>query len=418
MKFRLRPGRAPRRKICFVTGARAEYGLLAPLMERVLDDSDFEFQLVVTGSHLSEAHGSTVREIEQDGFPVTERIPILERDDSSAGVTRAMARALEGFAGALSRLRPDMIVLVGDRYEILAAAEAALVARVPIAHLAGGDVTEGAFDEAMRHSITKMAHLHFTTNEAAARRVRQLGEDPRRVFNVGSTGIDRILHLKLLGRAELECKLGIRFLERNLLVTFHPATLDEEPPERQLAELFSAFDSLGPETGIFFTKPNADPEGLRLSRLIDEYVASRPNARAFASLGSRVYLSLMRACGVVAGNSSSGVCEALTFKVPAVNIGDRQKGRVLASSVISCEAKAGAIASAIRTAWSGDYSAVVSPYGDGHASERIVQVLKRVREPRRLLKKRFFETDAAAPRAFNGARKTGTRAPSGRRNLA
>jgi UDP-N-acetylglucosamine 2-epimerase (non-hydrolysing)/GDP/UDP-N,N'-diacetylbacillosamine 2-epimerase (hydrolysing) len=381
----------PERRICFVTGSRAEYGLLSPVMDAVRREPSLRLQLVVTGTHLAPQFGLTVREIEADGFPIEAKVDLELEGDTAGAVTRSLGRGVMGFAGALERIRPDLIVVLGDRYEILAAAQAALIARIPVAHIAGGDVTEGAFDDAIRHSITKLAHIHFVTNDDAARRVRQLGEDPQNIHTVGSPGIDAIRKVKLLDRAALEQDLAFSFQKRNLLVTFHPVTLDRQPSSEQFQELLSAIDMLGNEVGVIFTLPNADPDNKAISELIDRYTADHQHAKAFASLGQVRYLSTLARVDAVVGNSSSGLYEAPSFKKPTVNIGDRQKGRLQASSVINCRPEARDIERAVREAFTRDCSGAVNPYGDGNSAERIVAVFKAVPDYTALLKKRFFD---------------------------
>jgi UDP-N-acetylglucosamine 2-epimerase (non-hydrolysing)/GDP/UDP-N,N'-diacetylbacillosamine 2-epimerase (hydrolysing) len=380
-----------RRKICVVTGSRADYGLLFWVMKGIQDDPDLTLQVAVTGMHLSPDFGQTSRTIEAEGFPVAARVDSLLPGDSAASVTKSIGRGVIGFADALERLQPDILVLLGDRFEILAAAQAALVARIPVAHIAGGDVTEGAFDDAIRHSITKMSHLHFVTNAAAASRVRQLGEDPRFIFNVGSPGLDTLARTPLLSRSALEATLGFPFRKHNLLVTFHPATLDAGGAGAQLAELLRALDALGADFGVVFTKSNADTEGLTLNRMIGAYVETRPNCRLFDSLGQQKYLSLMSQVDALVGNSSSGLYEAPSLRKPAVNIGDRQKGRLRAASVLDCEPRAEAIERSIRAALRLDCSTVKNPYGDGHSAPRIVAALKAVADPRSLVRKEFVD---------------------------
>ena len=380
-----------RRRICIVTGTRADYGLLYRLMKEIQGDEDLALQVVATGMHLSPEFGLTYREIEADGFDIHERVEMLLSSDTQVGITKSIGLGVIGFADAFERLKPEVIVLLGDRFEMLAAAQAALVARIPVAHIAGGDTTEGAFDEAIRHSITKMSHCHFVTNEAALRRVRQLGEDPDAIHLVGSPGIDQIRRLALLSRDQLERDLGFTFRKRNLLATFHPATLDEVSASEQMQALFDALDGLGPEVGIILTKPNADTGGRRLSGMIDAYVAEREQAKAFTSLGQLRYLSLIPQVDAVVGNSSSGLYEVPSFKKPTVNIGDRQKGRLQASSVINCAPVADDILQAVRQAFVLDCSTAVNPYGNGDASSHIAAILKGLPEPRRLIKKHFFD---------------------------
>lgn len=383
------------RRVCVVTGGRADYGLLRWVMREIDDDPALALQVVVTGMHLSPEFGLSYREVEADGFAIDARVEMLLSSDTPVGVGKSIGLGVIGFAEVLDALRPDLLLVLGDRFEILAAVQAALVARIPVAHIAGGDTTEGAFDESIRHAITKMSHLHFVTNDVAERRVRRLGENPAHVFNVGSPGIDGIRRLTLLDRQSLEASLGYRFQRTNLLVTFHPATLDARSSESQVRSLFAALDRLGDDVGVVFTLPNADPEGRVMARLIDDYVARRPRASAFASLGQQRYLSLMAQVDAVVGNSSSGLYEAPTMGTPTVNIGDRQRGRVQARSVVNCEPDEDAIVRAIETAFALDTTGVVNPYGDGFSAARIRDCLKTIPDVRALLQKRFFDGSEA-----------------------
>ena len=379
------------RKVCVVTGSRADYDLLNPIMKKVRQEPSFQLQVIATGMHLARKFGETYKTIVKDGFPIDAKVNMKLTSDTPAGVTTSLGLGIEGFADALDRLRPDLVLVLGDRYEILAAAQAAMIAKIPVAHIAGGDTTEGAFDEAIRHSITKMSHIHFVTNETAKRRVRQLGEDPAHIHNFGSPGIDAIKHTKLLDRASLERKLGFTFRTRNILVTFHPATLDDQPAGAQFQELLKAFDTMREDVGIIFTLPNADPEGSAISALIKKYTAARPWTMAFASLGQVNYLSCIAQVDAVVGNSSSGLYEVPSFKKPTVNIGDRQKGRLMASSVINCRPKAADIGRALRKAFTKDCSDAVNPYGKGDSAQRIVAKLITIPDYKKLLKKRFFD---------------------------
>lgn len=365
------------KKICVVTGSRAEYGLLRGLMEEIQGHARLELQVVVTGAHLSPEFGLTVDEVEQD-FRVDHKVEMLLSSDSAAGVAKSMGLGLIGFADAWQELRPDLVVLLGDRFEIFAAAAAALVARIPIAHLHGGETTEGAFDEAIRHSLTKMAQLHFVAAEEYRRRVLQLGEDPRHVHLVGGLGIDAISRVRLLERPALEEALGFRFGVRNLLITFHPATLDEGAAVLQMRALLGALDVL-PETQLIFTSPNADTGGRALIPLIEDFVAARPNARVYPSLGQLRYLSCLQFVDGVVGNSSSGLLEAPSFGIGTVNIGVRQSGRLKAASVIDCEADSASICAALQRLYSADFRATLAqvrnPYGEPGAARRIVEAL-------------------------------------------
>lgn len=382
-----------KRKVCVVSGSRADYGLLHWVMREIRDHPALELQVAVTGMHLSRRHGETWRAIEDDGFRIDARIDTGLENDSPVAVTKSVGRGVIGFADAFARLDPEIVLILGDRFEILAAAQAALLGNRAIAHIAGGDVTEGALDESMRHAMTKMAHLHFVTNEAAAARVRQLGEDPSRVFNTGSPGLDYLRRTALLSRDELEAALGLRFRERLLLITFHPATLETQAPAAQFAQLLDALDAVAADAGttLALTLPNADPGSESIAALLERYVAAHPNAHAYTSLGAQNYLSLMSHADAVVGNSSSGLYEAPSLKVPSVNIGERQKGRLAAASVISCAPVAADIAAAIRRAYTLDCSAVTNPYGDGESAPRIAAQLAAVADPRALLRKRFFD---------------------------
>jgi len=378
-------------KICVVTGTRAEYGLLYPVIKAISEDEDLHLQLIATGMHLSHEFGLTFREIEKDGFYIDKKIEMLLSSDTPVGTVKAMGLGLIGFADAYSELKPDLLVVLGDRFEILAACQAALIFKIPIAHIGGGDTTEGAFDESIRHSITKMSHLHFVTNEKAYMRVVQMGEKKENVYNVGSPGIDVILNTKLLAKEALEKELNLKFHEKNLLITYHPETLSGVPSCQNVKELLYALDGLGENTGLIFTKSNADPEGREIINLVEEFVKEHPNAYIYHSLGRKVYLSVMTHVDAVVGNSSSGLYEAPSFKKPTINIGDRQKGRLMASSVINCAPERGEILKAIKKAFVMDCSDTLNPYGDGKSSKRIVKVIKSIKEYKALLKKRFYD---------------------------
>ncbi|OBX19907.1 UDP-N-acetyl-D-glucosamine 2-epimerase, UDP-hydrolysing [Erythrobacter sp. QSSC1-22B] len=381
------------RKIAIVTGTRAEYGLLKRLIRRVQESELTELQLVVTGAHLSPEFGMTVSEIEADGFPIADRLDMLLSSDSAVGVTKATGLGMIGFADSFRRLDPDVVVLLGDRFEILGAAAAALFASIPIAHLHGGETTEGAFDEAIRHSVTKMAHLHFVAAEPYRRRVVQLGEDPARVFEVGGLGLDAIADLEAMPRAELERSLGWQFGAESLLVTYHPETIAGLDPATQLNELLAALD-LRPKTHLLFTLPNADTGGRALIARIEDYVATRANAVAHCSLGQHRYLSALRYVDGVVGNSSSGLLEAPSFGIGTVDIGERQAGRLAAASVVRCAPKRTAIAAQIACILSAEFrsslAGVANPYGSGGATDAIFAVLSDCPLDN-LLRKRFHD---------------------------
>ena len=381
------------RKICVVTGSRAEYGLLQWVMKGIKDASDLDLQVIATGMHLSPEYGLTYQEIEKDGFHLYHKVEMLVSSGTSVGVAKSMGLGMIGFADALHRLQPDIMVVLGDRFEILPAISAALVARIPVAHLHGGETTEGAFDEGIRHSITKMSHLHFVAAEAYRQRVIQLGEDPKRVFLVGGLGIDSIKRLNLLTRRELEDALDFKLGEKNLLITFHPVTLEHATAADQITELLAALALLS-NTKLIFTLPNADGEGHEIAELIQSFVASHSNAKVFTSLGQLRYLSCLKQVDGVLGNSSSGLLEVPSFHKGTINIGDRQLGRLKASSVIDCLPNRTSIGNALIKLYSSEFQALLqrtdNPYGDGDASEKIVQQLKDV-PLNNLLKKHFYD---------------------------
>lgn len=382
------------RRICIVTGTRAEYGLLVWLMREIEADPVLQLQIVATGTHLSPEFGRTYQQIEADGFKIDRKLEMLLSSDTGVGTAKSAGLAIVGFADIFDELQPDIVVVLGDRFELLAAATTALLLRIPLAHLAGGDTTEGAFDEAIRHAVTKMAHIHFPFSETARKRLLQLGENPKAVFNFGSTGIDGIVNQPLLSQADLEKSLNFKFGARNLLATFHPVTLEPGTAEQSFAALLAALDGV-PEINVIFTKANADPEGLRINEMIDSYVSKHPNRTiAFASLGQKRYLSVLRCVDAVIGNSSSGLLEAPSFKIGTINIGDRQKGREKPESVLDCPANVAAISGTLKSLYSADFQKkllhVKNPYGDGGASKRIKDVLKTV-DLKGIVKKHFFE---------------------------
>lgn len=368
-----------KRKICVVTGTRAEYGLLRWVMQGIQDEPDLALQIIATGMHLSPEFGLTYREIEKDGFRIDRKVEMLTSSDTPVGIAKSMGLGMIGFADALNELAPDLMVVLGDRFEIFSAVAAALVARIPVAHLHGGETTEGAFDESIRHAITKMSHLHFVAAEEYRQRVIQLGELPQHVHLVGGLGIDSIKRLKLMDRDELEAALGFRLGRRNLLITFHPVTLETATAADQLHELLAAVVDLK-YTELIFTLPNADTDSRELIQLLEQFAARHSHAHVFASLGQLRYLSCMALVDGVVGNSSSGLLEAPSFGIGTINIGDRQRGRLQAESVINCLPDREGIARALRHLYSEEFRAVLgsvrNPYGDGGASPRIVATLR------------------------------------------
>ncbi len=324
------------RKICFITGTRAEYGLLAPIMRLVQADADCRLQVIATNMHLMPQYGNTYLEIEADGFVIDEKVPMERPSDDASGIIASMSVELTGMDAALARLSPDIVVILGDRYEMLVAAIVCLMRRIPVAHIHGGEITEGAVDDAIRHSITKMASLHFTSTEQYRRRVVQLGEVPERVMCVGAPGVENIRQMQLMSRPELEQSLGLSLDGPYMVATYHPATLGDRTPQQEIDDFLAALDHQ-PGVKVIFTLPNSDPGSDPIRRAIEAYCQAHPERSAcFTSLGARRYLSLIAGARAVIGNSSSGIIEAPSYHVPTLNIGDRQRGRVRSRSVIDC----------------------------------------------------------------------------------
>ena len=383
------------RKACVVTGTRAEYGLLRWVMQGIKDTPGLELQIIVTGAHLSPQFGNTYREIEKGRFHIDQKVEMFLDSDTPVGITKSMGRGMIGFADALNDLKPDILVVLGDRYETMLAVTAALVARIPVAHIHGGETTEGAMDEAFRHSITKMSHLHFVANEVYCRRVIQLGEQPGNVHLVGGTGIDNIKKLKLLSKEELESSLDFCFREKNLLITYHPVTLEDNTALVQIEVLLNVLEGLE-DTGLIFTMPNADTDGRILFEKIEQFVSTHENARVFTSLGQLRYLSCIKYVDAVVGNSSSGLAEVPLFHKGTINIGDRQRGRLKAESVIDCMPERESIQTALDKLYSPEFqnslTEVKNPYGEGGASEKIVAILRDT-PLEDILKKSFYDLD-------------------------
>lgn len=383
------------KNICVVTGNRADYDLLYPLLTRIINDDDINLHLVATGSHMSSEFGLTFKQIEDDGFIIKHKVEILPSSDTAEGAIKSMGLGLIGFAEVFDKIDVDILILLGDRFEIFVAATAATVARIPIAHLSGGETTEGAFDEAFRHSITKMSHLHFTTTELYRNRVIQLGEQPERVFNVGAFVMDNINEMKLLPKDELQKSMGFKFGKRNLLITFHPATLEELPPEDQFNNLLTALSNTE-DVQLIFTKSNSDIGGGAINKMIDEYVElNHQTAVSYSFLGRLRYLSTMQYIDGVVGNSSSGLVEAPSFKIGVVNIGNRQRGRAKSSSVIDCDSSISEIEKAIKVIFSEEYKSKISIirniYEGKDVSKKILSVIKSYNLDGILMKK-FYDS--------------------------
>ena len=381
------------KKICVVTGTRAEYGLLYWLLKEIEADKELQLQVIVTGMHLSPEFGLTYKEIEKE-FKINKKIEMLLSSDTSVGISKSMGLAQISFAESYDELKPDIVIVLGDRYEIFSATSAAMIARIPIAHIHGGEKTEGAFDESIRHSITKMSHLHFTATNEYKNRVIQLGENPSRVFNVGGMGIENIKRLKLLSKDEFEKSIEFKLNIKNILVTFHPVTLENSTAKEQFQQLLDAIDELE-DTNIIFTKANSDTDGRVINQMIDEYVTKNfQKSVQFTSLGQLRYLSALQYVDAVVGNSSSGLAETPSFKIGTINIGDRQKGRIKASSVIDCEPNKDSVLKSFEKLYSKEFQetlkTTINPYGDGCASKKIVEILKNV-DLKNILKKSFYD---------------------------
>ena len=383
------------RKICVITGTRAEFGLLRPLIELIANDKELQLQLIATGMHLSPEFGYALNEITDAGFVVDKKVECLLSSDSSIGVSKTIALAVSGFADALAELTPDLVVVLGDRTEILGAVIATAMANIPIAHLHGGETTEGAYDEAIRHSITKFSHLHFTSTEAYRKRVIQLGEHPDTVFNVGAIGLDAIKKLPLLDKASFEQAIGFKLKERNILITYHPVTLEKEAPIETFENILIALDELT-NTALIFTHANSDKNGRIINKMITEYVSShKDKAVEFKSLGQLRYLSALQFVDFVIGNSSSGMTEVPAFYIPTINIGDRQKGRINCESVINSNNSLEDIKKSITFALDKTFREKIQQqellYGNGTAAEKILQIIKEHNHIS--IKKSFYNID-------------------------
>lgn len=368
------------RKVAVFTGTRAEYGLMYWLMKDIQSDPQLQLQLIVSGMHLSPEFGLTWQQIEKDGFSIDEKIEILLSSDSAVGTAKSMGLGVLGFTDALARLKPDVLIILGDRFEALAAAQTAMILRIPVLHLHGGEITEGAYDDAIRHAITKLSYLHGTSTDEYRNRVIQLGEDPARVKNVGAVGLDHLKRGKFMTKDELASSLNFPINNHYFLVTYHPVTLGDEPPTASFIALLNALDEFD-DYQVILTYPNADDGGRQIIPLLEEYARKQPRrVLAIPSLGQVRYLSAVKHATAVIGNSSSGIIEVPSFDVPTVNIGDRQKGRLAAKSVLNCNANKHDIVSTIHQAITRNYKTddevVHNPYGQGNASEQILEMIK------------------------------------------
>ncbi len=369
------------KKVCVVTSSRADYGLLFHLLKKIKKSPFLDLQLIVSGSHLSQQHGMTLNEIKNDGFTIDASVSIIQENDSHLDISRAVSDGIIGFSEAYERLSPDLVLMLGDRYEILACAIAATIANLPIVHLHGGEITEGAQDEAFRHSITKMAHLHFVAAKPYMERVIQLGENPKSVFCYGGLGVDAIRHTSLMSREELAKELNADLNKKALLITFHPVTLERLKSYEQMKSLLLILSEFSNFT-IIFTMPNADIDGSKIATQIEAFVNNNDNTHYFKSLGQQKYYSCLYHFDAVIGNSSSGLLEAPSFKIPTINIGSRQDGRIRAKNIIDCEPNTKQIREAIKLGLSSKFAAeiknTINPYGSGGASEKIIKVLEKI----------------------------------------
>lgn len=369
------------KRVAVFTGTRAEYGLLYWLLKDIQNADDLTLQLLVSGSHLSPEFGHTIDQITADGFDIAEKVEMLLSSDSAVGTVKSLGLGIIGYADALARQQPDILVLLGDRYEALGVAQAAMLIRIPVLHIHGGEITEGAYDDAIRHAITKLSLLHATSTDAYRQRVIQLGESPERVVNVGAIGLDHLKRSKLMSRDQLSYSLGFSLDGDFAVMTYHPVTLADEPAEETFAHITEALDTQ-PDLKVIMTYPNADEGGRKLIPLIEAYAAkNKERVLAVSSLGQKRYLSAIKQAAVVIGNSSSGIIEVPSFNVPTVNIGDRQLGRLAADSVIHCAASKdsikNALAEALKQVKSGALSSVVNPYGKGNACKEILSLIRR-----------------------------------------
>ena len=381
------------KKICVVTGSRADYGLLKNLMYLIQSDLEMNLQIIVTGSHLSPKHGETYREIEDDGFQIDFKVEIIEEKIDFLSAARSMGKAQIEISKILFENKPDLMIVLGDRYEILSAATSALLLKIPVAHIHGGEESQGAFDNSIRHAITKMSHLHFVATKKSRKRVIQMGELPESVFNFGGLGVDAISRMEFSSREEIENFIGQKFGKRNLLVTFHPETISNKLPLEQIQILLEALEQ-NKDINLIFTGVNADPGSDEIENAIQRFIKSRDNAIYINSFGQKNYFSAVQYCDGVIGNSSSGILEIPTFKKATINIGDRQLGREFARSVVNCEMQKDSIANSIEKIYGKKFNKVlqktINPYGDGGASKKIYTIIKNYNITN-LVKKSFYD---------------------------
>lgn len=376
------------RNICVVTGGRMDYGHLKMVLDEIKKSKDFDLTLVACCMHLT--NNNSLERIKKDGFNIDYKVDCLLESNTPSSIAKAVGLACISFADCFEQAEPDLLLLMGDRFELLAAAQTALFMKIPIAHMSGGDTTEGAYDESIRHSITKMSHIHFATNKDAYRRILQLGEDPNFVYNVGSPSIDYLKNITYISRTELESELNIKFKKKIFLVTYHPTTLGSGESKNEIKELLDALSAYK-EATIIITQSNSDNGGLQINKIISDFVSQNINWRLYDVLGQYRYYNLLNNVDVVIGNSSSGLFEAPSFNVPTVNIGDRQKGRIRSLSVIDCECKSKEIAESIDKALNTKFANIINPYGNGDAAKNIVDILGKTKTFDNLVQKHFHD---------------------------
>ncbi len=378
-------------KICVVTGTRADYGLLYYPLKEIQKSAKLELQLIATGSHLSRKFGLTYKKILEDGFTIKQKVKLPLKSNKESDICNSVSVAIKKLSKSYQKLKPDLLLILGDRYEILAATEAAMLSNIPIAHIAGGDITEGAIDESIRHAITKMSHIHFVTNKDALKRVKLMGENPEHIYNVGSPGIDMIKNMQYLSRDDFFKKISFAPKKKNCIVTYHPTTINEDEfIEKEIDIILSTLAKLPQDHGFIITGANSDLKGEIFNKKIIEFVRKKENMKFFMSLGQELYLNSLKHCDCVIGNSSSGLYEAPSFNIPTVNIGDRQKGRICAKSVFNCDLDNSDIYNTITKALKSKLTNIVNPYGAGDSAKKITKILTDIKEPKDLLRKKFY----------------------------
>lgn len=383
------------KKICIITGTRAEYGLFKNLINKIRFSKKLKYQIIVTGMHLSPEFGDTYKDILSDGYKINSEVEMLLSSDTPSSIAKSIGLGVIGFSDAFKNLKPDLILIIGDRYEVFSATIAAMTARIPIAHIHGGEVTQGLIDEPIRHSITKMSHLHFVATKEYQKRVIQLGESPENVFLVGGLGVDVIKSTNLMSKKSIQKELALDLYKKNILITFHPVTLESNTASLHFQEILKSLQKLK-DTNLIFTLPNADTEAKEIIKDLNNFSANKKNVKIFKSLGQLKYWSLIKLVDVVIGNSSSGLLEVPSFKKPTINIGDRQEGRIKAKSVIDCAPISKEISNSIEIAYSNEFRLklknLVNPYGSGGASDKIIKVLEK-NNLNNIIKKNFFDVE-------------------------